>query len=290
MLELDEKLIEVTIQFNDGTVSAPKYGDKVTLSGLRIKLSVVGGTIGNQGQMTCMIQGLKKDMMTRLTSTGFIRQENKLHKIMVAAGNKKEALTTIFEGNIDSAFANINQPVSEFQITSFSAMNAQLTPVQASSYRDSVSVSQIMSDFAKEANLKFVDKGVKKQLSNPYFSGDTYSKIKKCANAAHIAYDINIGTLTIWQHGKEEKGILKVSAEPNNIPQLIGVPKYTGGGVTIRTLFCPDFKFNEKFELISKDLDLLNGTWQPVSIVHDLECLTSNGIWYTTVEANRGLS
>ena len=289
MREIDEKIIEVTIQFNDGTVSAPKYGDKVTLSGLRIKMSVLGGTIGNQGQMTCMIQGLTKEMMTRLTSTGFIRQENKLHKIMVAAGNRKDALTTIFEGNIDSAFANINQPVSEFQITSFSAMNAQLTPVGASSYRDSVSVSQIMADFAKEASLKFVDKGVKKQLSNPYFSGDTYSKIKKCANAAHIAYNTDMGTLTIWEMGKEKKGNLTVSTEPGNIPQLIGVPKYTGGGVTIRTLFCPDFVFNEKFELKSKDLDLLNGEWQPLSIVHDLECFMPNGAWYTTVEANRGL-
>jgi len=283
MAELSERIVEITVSLNTGEPEKPVY-EKVTFSGLRIKVAVVGGTMATQGQLQCSIHGLTPDMMARLTTTGFIRQSNNNHRILVAAGNVGETLQTVYEGTIYSAFCNVQQPISEFQILASSAMGADITPVGASSYKGSVKVADLMADFAKTAGYAFENKGVTATLNNPYFVGTTWDKIAKCARAAGCGHGVNDNKLQIWQEGKEETADVIISSEPNNVPQMIGTPKAGGSGLSIRTLFYPDFDLTKSYEVKSNDFPLANGKWVPVSVMHDLECMTPSGSWFTGVE------
>ena len=283
MSEITEKLIEITVSLNTGEPESPVY-DKVTFSGLRIKVAVVGGTMATQGQLQASIHGLSPDMMARLTTTGFIRQSNNKHRILVAAGEKGGALTTVYEGGIYSAYCSVQQPMSEFQILASSAMGADITPVGASSYKGSAKVSDIMADLAKAAGYAFENNGVTETLNNPYFSGTTWDKLTRCAKAAGVNWHVNNNKLKIWQDGKEQKANIIISSEAGNIPQMIGTPSVSGSGLSIRTLFYPDFDLTKSYEVKSADYPLANGKWSPVSIMHDLECLVPGGSWFTQLE------
>lgn len=287
MPKIKEKTIEITVSINTGSVDNPMFID-TTLTGLRMKVVALGGTMSGQGQLQCSIHGLTQDFMAKLTVTGFIRQENRGNKVLVAAGDKGGALAIVYEGTIAEAFANIQQPISEFQIIALSAMGAAIKPVGASSYSGSKKVSDIMSDFATSASFEFENLGVEKTLNNAYFTGTNWDKIKRCANASGILYAVNNNKLIIWENNKEESDSVVISAEPNNIPQLIGTPKTGGSGLSIRTLFYPKFEFSKKYEVKSNDFPLANGRWTPTSIIHSLESETPGGAWFTDVELKRG--
>jgi len=286
MRELTEKLIEITVSLNVGEPEAPIY-EKVTFSGLRIKVAVVGGTMASQGQLQASIHGLTPDMMARLTTTGYIRQSNNQHRILVAAGDKGGVLSTVYEGTIYSAYCSVQQPISEFQLLASSAMGADITPVGASSFKGAVSVSEIMATLAKTAGYDFENNKVTATLNNPYFTGTTWEKIARVARAAGIVYAINNNKLSIWNDGAEAKEDIIISSEPNNVPQMIGTPSVGGSGLSIRTLFYPSFDLTKSYEVKSSDYPLANGQWVPVSVMHDLECLMPNGAWFTQVEFKR---
>lgn len=285
---IKKKTIEITVSLNSGSIESPKY-DKITLTGLRMKVAVLGGTMAGQGQCQISIHGLTADLMAQLTTTGFIRQQNRNHKILVAAGDKGSILSIVYEGTIAEAYANIQQPISEFTIIALSAMGAAITPVAATSYKGTQQVVRMMQDFATSAGFDFENQGVDKTLNNAYFTGTNWDKIKKCGIASGVSYDLNDNKLTIWQDSKEKPENITISAESGNIPQMIGVPKTGGSGLSITTLFYPNFKFSKSYEIKSKDFPLANGTWIPTSIIHNLESKTNNGAWFTNIEFKRGL-
>lgn len=285
---LDKKVIEITVSINSGTIDSPVF-EEITLKGLRCSVAVLGGTLSGQGQLQCSIHGLTPELMAKLTVTGFIRQENRGNQIMVAAGNDNGVLSIVYTGTILEAFANINQPESTFQIIALSALKSAVIPVAASSYQGSKSVSMIMEDFAKDAGYDFKDEGVKAVLSNSYFTGTVWDKIKRCAAAADILYALNNNTLTIWNDGDEKKEDVIITSDLGNKPLMIGVPKCGGSGLSLSTLFYPSFYFTKKYEVISKDFPLANGLWIPTSIVHTLESETDGGVWLTDIEFKRGV-
>ena len=285
---LKEKTIEITISLNIGSIESPSY-ESTTLTGLRMRVAVLGGTMSSQGQLQCSILGLSPELMAKITVTGFIRQENRNNKIMVAAGNEGEQLTVVYEGVIAEAYANIQQPLSEINIIALSAMGAAIKPVGATSYKGSQQVSDIMADLADTAGFRLDNVDVRKTLNNTYLVGTVWDKIKRCANAAGILYSINNNVLSIWDDGKEVSESVIISSDSGNIPQLVGTPKAGGSGLSVRTLFYPSFEFSKSYEVKSKDFPLANGKWSPTSIIHSLESRVDDGAWFTDVEFKRAL-
>jgi len=287
-MKIKEKVIEITVSINTGSIESPVYED-TTLTGLRMKVAVLGGTMSGQGQLQCSIEGLSQNLMSKLTVTGFIRQENRNNKIMVAAGDKGGVLSVVYEGVILEAYVNVTQPASIFQIIALSALGAAIAPVGATSFKGSQKVSYIMSVFAKEAGFLFKNEGVDDTLNNPYFTGSTWDKIKRTATAAGIIYAVNKNTLTIWNDGKETKDNVIISASKGESIQMIGTPKVGGSGLSIRILFYPDLQFSKSYEVVSKDFALSSGLWIPTGIMHDLEARVDNGSWFTNIEFKRAL-
>lgn len=291
-VNLTKKLIEVTIEFNSGTIDTPVYNEKKTFSGLHIQARIEVFSGVSQSRATCRIYGMSDADMNRLTVTGAINPTNRLNRIMIAAGDKGGLMRVVYQGSIGVAFINaLTQPSRCFEIQSFTALDVQLTPVKASSFKGSVAVADILQKLADEAGLKFENKGITaKPLDNAYFTGDTISKIKACAKATGIGYHINNGALVVWTHGQEPKSGVEVNSNLGNEPLLIGSPSCSGAFVTFNTQFFTGFALAEELSLKSKYNKPANGRWTPVKITHNLECLSPRGgsVWNTTVDAMRG--
>jgi len=290
--EFRKKLIEVTIQFNSGTLDAPVYGAAKTFSGLHISAQIEALAGGNQSFAVLRIYGMEHSDMNRLTVTGSIQQENRFNKVSVSAGEVGGLMQIVHTGYIDTGFINSQtQPSRLFEIHSRTALAEQMRSVKASSFKGSVRVSAILAELARDANLTFVDKGIGTiPLDNAYFTGDPIAKIRECCHAAGIEYDINNDTLTVWLSGSETKSGIVISAKDGNNPLMIGTPSCSGYELTVATQFYTGFNYQDKVKVESNYNKPVNGYWLPVKISHDLECLNPHGSsnWRTVLECVRG--
>jgi hypothetical protein len=295
MSEFHKKKIEVTVSFNGASEgAAASYGETKTYSGLHISAHIEILSDNNHSKATVRIYGMSHNDMNRLTVVGQINQANRFNKIQISAGDDGGLMQVVHTGYIDVGFINSQrQPSRAFEITSFTALAEQMTAVKATSYKGIKQASDILSDLANEAKLKFVDKGIgQKPLDNAYFAGDAISKIHACADAVGIRHDINNGVLTVWGGGTEKKGGVTVSAEQGNVPLMIGTPSCSGAFLTVATQFFTGFNLHEQVKVKSDYNKPATGMWLPAIITHDIECMNPHGssAWRTTIECNRGLS
>ena len=171
-----------------------------TLSGHRMtaNISAYGGE--TQGQATVKIYGMSQHLMNQLTNIGPIQwQIRGKNSLQILAGTNPNALSTIYNGTIQSAFADYNTaPDVGFEITAMSATVAAMQPVDATStpLNVPVSVEQLMRNFAIKAGLSWGENvDVNVILTNVTFNGSVLDQIKSCAETAKIDYTIENFTL-----------------------------------------------------------------------------------------------
>jgi hypothetical protein len=279
--------IDLTITLGTGTFGAD-IGDTVTLTHHRIiaeQSAVVGDT---QGQIQLRIYGMPLDMMNRLTTTGpIMTQIRDKNRISVAAGDDGSALTTIFEGAIDQAWADFKAaPSATFNITGLAALVAAVKPVEASSYRGSADVAAIMSDLAKQMGFAFENNGVTAKLSNPYLPGTALDQMKAVAKAAGITAVVDRGTLAIYP---------KAGARAGDVPLLspemglVGYPTFSGSGVAVESLFLPSAKLGGQIDVKSA-ITAASGRWNIYALGHSLESEMPDGQWFTRINCFRAPS
>jgi hypothetical protein len=159
-----------------------------------------------------------------------------------------------------------------------------MTPVPPSSFSGAASVATIMASFAEQAGMGFENNGVTAVLSNPYFPGTLGSQIKACARHANINFMIDPtkganGTLAIWpKNGYRGGAAVPVSAKTG----MVGYPRYTQYGIDVDMLFNPNLVFGGLVDVTS-ELQAACGTKAIYTMVHEIECLTPNGEWLTSV-------
>lgn len=287
-MSFDKRRIDVTITLGEGQFGE-QVGDTVTLRGHRVEFECgyVGGAV--QGQAQINIYGLPLEMINRLTTIGPVANEVMgQNKVRVDAGNEGEALSMVFSGSIWRAYGQFEQaPDVPLVITAYSAMVAALKPVGASSYQGSVSVSDIMADFAKEMGFSFEDNGVDARLSNPYFSGSTLTKVKECAEAARINYSTDNDVLAIWPRGGHRKGNMPVVSPDNG---MIGYPIFGGSYLGVKCLFRSDLIQGGLFAIQGSEIEKANGQWSIRRASHSLTSQITNGDWFTNVVASLNLN
>lgn len=273
-----ERIIEANIKIGD-------TGDEITLSGLRMRANVAKSQQASVGNLQLQIYGLTLEMMNRLTVIGFYRNEIvKANEIMVTAGNKGEALSIIHTGIINVAYADVSAPEAVFNIVSHAATASMISADDATSYKGQAKVSDIMADLATKAGLKLEDKGVKKTLDNQVLKGSYWDKITALARAAGIGYAIDNGTLLIWEDENLPQSGKKISSNGDLI--MLGYPTASNSGIMVRTLFAPEAKVTDVYE-VESELKIANGQFWPNNINHELDCYFPNGVWQTVMQMSR---
>lgn len=285
MTQYAKRKIDVVISLGEGKFGDTK-GPDVVLNGLRISASIVVYNGDAKGQMQARIFGLPLDMINQLTRIGPINNQHRMNIITLSAGEEGGAMSTVYEGTIDSAFGDFNgSPEVVLNVVALAGSFEDLKPVQPSSYQGSVDAANVMSDLSKLMGFTFENNGVSVILTDRTFNGTAMTQVRECAHAARINYTVDRGKLAIWPASGYRLGTpIKVSPDTG----MVGYPSFSSNGIIVTTLFNPDIQQGGRID-VSSDLPVACGVWNVFSVAHVLESETPNGQWFTQVACTRGL-
>jgi hypothetical protein len=277
------KLIELTITLGTGDFGADT-GDTVTISDSRIFADLVNPGGESMGAAQIRVYGLDQTLMNKLTTIGQINRAIRVKNTVTVAAGDENGMQLVFFGVIADAWGEYNSaPDVPFVIMANAGLDIAVKPVNATSYKGSVSAQQIMLDLAAEAGLAFEGDDVEVQLFNPYFPGTTLNKIRSCARAAGIEYAIDRGTLSVWRNGKSRVGTVPLISEDAG---MIGYPTLSSKGLTVRCMFNQNIQIGADIEIASS-IPMANGKWHVFNVAHNISSQAPGGPWETKVEAYR---
>jgi Baseplate hub gp41 len=289
------KAITVTIQIRkslaDSGPSTPSIGgtgaDTITLTNHRVLAqvstvlntsTVVGGT-----NIILRIYGMTLNEMNQLTVAGLQWQQLN-NSVAVQAGDEGGQMTTVFNGQISSAFPDFTEtPESAFVIVAHTGRAIAMKPVPPTSYPGPADAATIMKSMAAQCGLAFEPNGVSVQLASPYFAGTYMRQMATCARAANIYAHIDgsSNTLAIWPKTGSRGGDVPVISAADG---MILYPMYQTRNVQVRTLFDPAVKYGGQVQIQSQ-LTPANGNWTVVGqLDYNLSSQMPDGPWEMTFQ------
>ena len=279
-----EKLITLELVYSDTK-------ETVLLEGFRVNVAVVQGFNGFDGTVQCTIEGLSREKMYRLTSIGFIKQDNKLNQITVLAGDTVNGMVTVFKGTIKEAFIDASyQPDITFHIIAYGATVEALNTKKATSFKGNVKVADVFKSIAEESlNLAFENRNVDKQIENPYLAGSTLDKIRALAKNTGVQFAIDKRTLSIWDDNKPKPSsdIITVSATSQDAT-LLRYPATSGNALEMDLLFTSKLNYSQTIN-VESELDIVNGKWAIRQIAHNLQSKDAGGVWFTHLSCDKAI-
>lgn len=227
------------------------------------------------------ICGLSLDVMGRLTTLAFKPLNRRWNAISIAAGEQGTELSTIFQGEITVAFADLNgsRPVLKIQAQT-SAYNVLKTTPQIAVTGEQ-SVDELMQTLCQDCDKHFVNDGVNASLSNTVLTGDPVSKMRQISDQIGADLLIDDDKVVLLPKGgvRTESGIPVISVESG----MVGYPTFTNTGVEVQTFFRPDLRIGGSFRLESI-VPSATGVWKIVRLAHELSAHNPNGgAWRTSV-------
>lgn len=278
-----KRKINVSIRLGEGDYG-DSLGEETTLEGYRVSAKIVAYNGDAQGQLQLRVWGMKLPLINKLTKIGPIMSQRRNNRITVTAGDAGGAMSTVYEGTIDSAFGDFNRsPESVFNVIALSAALAAVKPIEPSSYPETVDAAEVMSDLAAKMGFVFENNGVSFTLNSPYFAGTALDQVKACARAANIYYTADRGKLAIWP----KTGARGTDPVPINVDtDMVGYPAFSGDGISLTTLFNPNIELGGRVD-VKSILPVACGIWNVYKMAIDIESEIPNGAWFTSVDCYR---
>lgn len=283
-MAFSEKRIEVSVtlasdtQANQPIVFDESGTDTVKFSGARTSVRVEnsGGLAGSTAQIS--VWGLSLSLMNQLSTLGQVIQMIPRNRITVTAGEVGGAMTTVFKGTIQQAYADFNgAPNVPFKMECNSTGAENAIPIPASSYTGATSVAEILQALANKMGWGFENNGVDATLSNPYLWGSAVSQVRRVAAAVGIDAEIVDQVLIIAPRRGHRAGDVPLIAAPP-VGTMVGWPSYTQQGLVVRSLFDPRIKFMGLVQ-VSSSLKRASGSWKVHKLDLALDALVPRGDW-----------
>ena len=279
-----KRKIDVTFYLTSGTLNPATPGSTsssdatgLTVSGLRVSAVITrGGTVANP-EALIRIYGLTLSQLNQFSTLNkFIKQENQ-NRILVSAGDAS-GMPVVFVGNIQESWAEIQPPDAVLTVRAVGNLDSSMKPVPPTSYFGPVDVATVMQDLAARGGYQGPENSLTRShmISNPYWPGCVKAQIDAAARAGHIDYDIDNGTLAIFEKDGHRNTVIPTIAAPD----MIGYPTYTQNGAIISALYNPAVKSGGLID-VQSDITPATGKWRVRGIVHELESEIPGGAWYT---------
>jgi len=284
-----QRRVDITV-----TIGGGRFGESIqevhTLIGHRVLVDIVQNGGLAQGQATVRIYGVKLELATKLTAIGTVmNQVRGKNLIQIDAGNDGEKLNTIFAGNIDSAYAELNSmPDAPVEIVAYSAQVLAVKPAEQTSYTGPVDISKILTDLASKMGLDLQLNGVGGiSLSNPKFTGSLLEQLKSAVEAVNqINFSIDNNILSVWNKGG---GTTAPVTEISPATGMVGYPSFSSAGMVIKHLYLPFARMGGYARISGSEITAANGKWGIYTVAHELDALTPNGRWFTTMAMQRAV-
>lgn len=282
MTDFTKRYLKAIIGLGTGQAGDGTPGTKYNLTDHRMSAEISAWGGETQGQALVRIYGLSRDLMNRLTTIGpIVYQVRAQNSLQILAGDDPDTLSTIYNGTIQTAFADYNNAPDVFlEVFATSAAVAALKKPKSSDYIGTVSVDFIMRDLAAKAGLAFGENAdVSIVIQSPTYNGSYLDQIKACAYANKIDFKIENFTLSIKNTFGHYSGAIPVISPSTG---MVGYPTLNSQGMFVKSLFIPSLVLGGQIQVKDSELDAANGYWTVINVHHDLDSNTPNGKWFTT--------
>jgi len=245
-------------------------------------------------ELDLMIYGMTLSHMNQLSTLGWVGQKPGADQIKVYAGESSvpqgaagfpapQNMTLVYQGTIWQAVSDFQGgPNLPFHVIAHGGSREDALNVKPTSVNNkSADVAQLMNQIAGQMGVQFENNGVSVKIAYPYLPGSPRAQALALAEHAGINWTLDRGVLAIWPKTGSRSG-----ATPLISPQtgMVGYPSQSSVGIKVRTLFNNDLRIGGQVQ-IQSSITPANGTWTISKIEHNLQCLTPNGEWFTTIEA-----
>jgi hypothetical protein len=283
-----QRIIKVEILLSDNPEQSSAPNRHITLEGHRVTCDITVNAGETKGVASIKIYGLSITDMNNMTVIGStITAHRQGNLIKISAGSGQGNMVQVYEGNIDTAYADFNSaPDVPLVITAMTGLDLAFKKYLATSpEQPNVSVSGMMKTFARDAALDFMDGGVIGVIDYPSYSGSLFSQFRNLARDANINAIIDNGFLKIspifgaFNNGKEP-----VLITPQN--GMVGYPTLSESAVTIKTLFNPKINQGDVIEVKDSIVKSANRKWAVALLSHEIDSFMPNGRWFTIIKVN----
>lgn len=248
--------------------------------------------------------------------------------VTIRAGSDGNALTSLFTGTVDSAHTDYDDLDIPFHVHAMTSTIPASIPIQAKGYDGPQDVTTLLADICMEAGFQLLDHGGWDRhtcLTNHYRWGTALDQIQAILTATKGIFNFSPyapsrdenqpmtagttrkaipyrGLLEVWgptftgvPAAGQEQTLPIISAETG----MIGYPRYSSAGLSLKTLLRPDVTFWHPLKLKSaysptgradasqKDHPPWDGLWLPTYVWHDISSETDTGSWHTHMHCIR---
>lgn len=282
--KITRRAITVTITLGGGKDGEREIG-QYKLEGGRVECAISSYNVYSMGALQCRIYGLPLSDIKKLTVAGTLLHERfAKNRIQIDAGDEGEELTTIFRGNIYTAYGNFQEaPEVSLEVVAITLGAQQVKPAKNYSTKGALPASAIFKHLANEAGIGYVNEGVDAVLPIQYLTGSITQQIRQVAQAADVHFVIEPGSeiLYTWPKGSARTGYMP-TVGPGN--KLVGYPVFSSQAINIRTEFLPNVLLGGKIKLAGDTLgDMINREWKISQVTHELAAQVPNGPWFTSL-------
>lgn len=288
MKSFTKKTIEVEIILGKGDFSAGgntliinEFNGEKDFIGLPIIVSVEKPGQPDPNSANVSIFGLSEDNLKQLVSLSFLKHTSQHNLISVKAGDLGAELSTVFQGEISSAWADFNgAPNIELKIEALSGFYPQRIVAAPLSINGAASAADLIAQQAAQIGYSFVNYGITAQVRNAVFNGSPIEKSRQIAKqvGAQLIIDDKTMVLKAAETPRDGEAPL-LSAESG----MLGHPVFTQDGITVKCIYRPDVRFGGLFK-VESIVPGATGTWQITKLSHDLSAYTTGGAWVTTLD------
>lgn len=251
-----------------------------TLTGKRVSARIVNAGSPSMGTADVAIYGMTLSDMNALSTIGTQLNQIGKNSISIYAGDSDQNMSLVFKGTIYMAWMDGQaQPEVPFRVNAYGGLYEAVAKADPTSIQGSADVAQAIQQIAQQAGLQFENNGVNVKVSNPYLPGTAREQIMNIARAAGIEWTIDNGTVAIWKTGQSRQG-RNVDLSPET--GLVGYPSFNQSAIVARSYFNQNIVFGGQVTLKSQ-IQPANGTWNVISIVHEIEAEMPDGAWFTIV-------
>lgn len=229
------------------------------------------------------IFGLSEDNLKQLVSLSFLPRTSQHNLISIKAGDLGAELSTVFQGEISSAWADFNgAPNIELKIEALSGFYPQRIVAAPLSVNGTASAAELIAQQAAQIGYSFINQDITTQVRNAVFNGSPIEKSRQIAKQIGAQLIIDDKTIILKAGDTPRTGTAPLlSAESG----LLGYPKFTQDGITVECIYRPDVQFGGLVK-VESIVPGATGTWQVTKLTHNLSAYTMGGAWKTILDGS----
>ena len=258
-----QKRIVVTV-----TLDKDGAGNQYVLDGFATNVSIqkTGGV--EFSQATVEILGLSLDKMAQLTTLAWRPLNRRWNAMEIQAGDSETGLSVVFQGEITTAYADLNGGKAALHIEAMSSSYQVLRPDPQLAITSAQPAEDALKMLAEKANLRFENDGVQATLQNVVLTGDPIAKMRQIADQVGADLIIDDGDAVLIPRGKPRtaSGSMPLVSVDTG---MIGYPTFSSQGINCACYFRPDLRMGSTVR-VESIVPSATGTWKIVQLSHEL--------------------